>query len=220
MKSGHSPFHSPELLTVTGREEPMGAEPPERGGKIRVPAGEREVALGPVSAEDTWSFSATGQWKTGFVWCGPDGYRNFLFDALKFKPRVAGEARLKLMGKFRGDPDSEAFPIGAGCTKTFNRSGELVVFANDRPDGYADNRGEVTLTAARGGVAPGPTTRSRRLRRLVAQYRRRSIIAPPACRSSPPSPSASRGSFSSCRRGATSSAASARTDWAAWRSPS
>jgi hypothetical protein len=133
----------------------MGAEPPESGAKIRVPAEKREVALGPVSAEDTWSFSATGQWKTGFVSCGPDGYRNFLYDALNFKPRVAGEARLKLMCKFRGDPDSKAFPIGAGCTKTFKRTGELVVFANDRPEGYADNRGEVTLTAAPGGVAPG-----------------------------------------------------------------
>jgi hypothetical protein len=149
--------HTSELLTVTGGEERMGGEPPECEATIRVPAGEREVALGPVSAGDTWSFSAKGQWNTGFVWCGPDGYRNFLYDALNFKPRVAGEARLRLMGKFRGDPDSEAFPIGAGCTKTFDRSGELVVFANDQPDGYADNRGEVTLTAAPGGVAAGPS---------------------------------------------------------------
>jgi hypothetical protein len=134
----------------------MGAKPPEGGAKIQVPAEEREVALGPVSAKDTWSFSAKGQWRTGFVSCGPDGYRNFLYDALNFKPRVAGEARLKLMCKFRGDPDSEAFPISAGCTRTFARSGELVVFANDRPEGYADNRGHVTLTAVRGGVAPGP----------------------------------------------------------------
>ena len=117
------PVDSSVLLTVTGGEEPMGAEPPECGVKIRVPAGEREVALGPVSAEDTWSFSAKGQWKTGFVSCGPDGYRNFLYDALNFKPRVAGEARLKLMCKFRGDPDSEAFPIGAGCTKNLRPTG-------------------------------------------------------------------------------------------------
>ena len=123
---------------------------------IRVPAGEREVALGPVSAGDTWSFSANGDWSTGFVRCGPDGYRNFLYDALNFKPRVPGEARLKLMCKFRGDPNSAAFPIGAGCTKTFQRPGELVVFANDWPEGYADNRGEVILTAVPGGVAPGP----------------------------------------------------------------
>lgn len=134
----------------------MGAEPPEGGAKIRVPAGEREVALGPVSAAETWSFSAIGQWKTGFVSCGPDGYRNFLYDALNFKPRVAGEARLKLMCRFKDEPDSAAFPIGAGCTKTFARSGELVVFANDRPDGYADNRDSVSLTAVPGGVAPGP----------------------------------------------------------------
>ena len=154
----------------------MGAEPPEYGVKIRVPAGEREVALGPASAEDTWSFSAKGQWSTGFVSCGPDGYRNFFYDALNFKPRVAGEARLKLMCKFRGAPDSEAFPIGAGCTKTFKRTGELVVFANDRLEGYADNRGEVTLTAAPGGVAPGPADAlgglSARWREIVDIYNR------------------------------------------------
>ncbi len=154
----------------------MGAEPPEYGVKIQVPAREREVALGPVSAGDTWSFSAKGQWKTGFVSCGPDGYRNFFYDALNFKPRVAGVARLKLMCKFRGGPNSEAFPIGAGCTKTFDRPGELVVFANDRPEGYADNRGEVTLTAAPGGVAPGPSDAlggfSARWRDIVDIYNR------------------------------------------------
>ncbi len=108
-------------------------------------------------AGETWSFSAKGQWKTGFVLCGPDGYRNFLYDALNLQPRVAGEPRLKLMCKFRGDPYFlEAFPIGAGGAKTFDRPGELVVFANDRPEGYADNRGSVTLTAAPGGVAAGP----------------------------------------------------------------
>jgi hypothetical protein len=60
------------------------------------------------------------------------------------------------MGRFEDEPDRAAFPIGAGCTKTFARSGELVVFANDRPEGYADNRGSISLTAAPGGVAPGP----------------------------------------------------------------
>src|SRR5271154_3346822 len=121
------------------REGPMGADPLEAGQEIRIPSGEREVAIGRVSAGDTWSFSAAGEWSTGFVRCGPDGYRNFLFDALEFSPRVWGEARLELMAKFRDEPDSAAFPIGAGCTKTFERSGELVVFANDRPEGYADN---------------------------------------------------------------------------------
>ncbi|MGB7974243.1 MAG: hypothetical protein WCF81_07790 [Roseiarcus sp.] len=134
----------------------MGDQPQGAVREIQVPAGERGVAVGTVSAGDTWSFSAAGEWRTGFVRCGPDGYRNFLFDALEFAPRVPGEARLRLMGKFWGDPDATAFPIGAGCTQTFARSGELVVFANDRPDGYADNRGAVTLTAAPGGVAAGP----------------------------------------------------------------
>ena len=135
----------------------MGHQPPETSREIQVPSGEREVAIGTVSAGDTWSFSAAGEWGAGFVRCGPDGYRNFFYDALDFKPRVPGAARLKLMGKFGDEPDSAAFPIGAGCTKTFARSGELVVFANDRLDGYAGNRGAVTLTVAPGGVAAGPT---------------------------------------------------------------
>ena len=68
----------------------MGNEPPKAEREIRVPSREREVAIGTVSAGETWSFSAAGEWSTGFVRCGPDGYRNFLFDALEFKPRVAG----------------------------------------------------------------------------------------------------------------------------------
>src|SRR5580704_9162822 len=134
----------------------MGHQPRETSREIQVPSGEREVAIGTVSAGDTWSFSAAGEWGARFVRCGPDGYRNFLYDALDFKPRAPGAARLKLMGKFGDEPDSAAFPIGAGCTKTFARSGELVVFANDQAEGYADNRGAVTLTAVRGGGAAGP----------------------------------------------------------------
>ena len=134
----------------------MGDQPPDNTREIQVPSGERDVAIGTVSTGDTWSFSAAGEWRTGFVRCGPDGYRNFLFDALEFAPRVPGAARLKLMGKFRDEPDSAAFPIGAGCTQTFARSGELVVFANDQAEGYGDNRGSLILTAAPGGVAVGP----------------------------------------------------------------
>ena len=63
-------------------------------------------------------------------------------------------------GQVQGRARSDAFPIGAGCTQTFARSGELVVFANDALDGYADNRGAVTLTVAPGGVAPAPASRS------------------------------------------------------------
>jgi hypothetical protein len=154
----------------------MGADPLEAGQEIRIPSGEREVAIGTVTAGETWSFSAAGEWRTGFVRCGPHGYRNFLFDALEFAPRAPGAARLKLMGKFRDEPDSAAFPIGAGCTRTFARSGELVVFANDQAEGYADNRGAVTLTAAPGGLAPGPPDTlggfSARWREIVDIYNR------------------------------------------------
>ena len=164
------------MSQLGSQEGPTGAEPPQAAWEIQVPAAEREVALGTVSAGDTWSFSAAGEWSTGFVRCGPDGYRNFFHDALDFNPRAPSAARLKLMGKFRGDPDSEAFPIGSGCTRTFERSGELVVFANDQPEGYADNRGEVTLTAIPGGVAPGPADAlgglSARWRDIVDIYNR------------------------------------------------
>jgi hypothetical protein len=131
----------------------MGNKPPEAVQQIQVPSGEREVVVGTVSAGETWSFSAAGKWKTGFIWCGAEGYRNFLYDALELAPRAPREARLKLIGRFRDEPDRIAFPIGAGCTRTFERPGEIVAFANDRPQGYVDNRGAVTLTVARGGVA-------------------------------------------------------------------
>jgi len=60
------------------------------------------------------------------------------------------------MGKLKGDLDSAAFAIGAGCTHTFDRDGELVVFANDSADGFGNNRGSVSLEAVAGGVAPAP----------------------------------------------------------------
>ena len=112
----------------------MGAHPLEAGQEIRIPSGNRDVPIGTVSDGDTWSFSAAGEWRTDFVRCGPDGYRNFLFDALEFPPRVPGAARLKLMGKFRDEPDSAAFPIGAGCTQTFARFGRTRCL-RQRPSG-------------------------------------------------------------------------------------
>ena len=141
----------------------MGDQPQETVREIRVSSKDREVAAWTVSAGETWSFSAAGDWSTGFVHCGPDGYRNFLYDALGFAPRVVGEARLKLMCRFRDEPDSAAFSIGSGCTHPFTRSGELIVFANDWPEGYDDNTGAVTLSAAPGGVAPGPANAGGRL---------------------------------------------------------
>jgi hypothetical protein len=123
--------------------------------EIRIPSGEREVAIGTVSAGETWSFSVTGLWKNGLVRCGPDGYRNFLADALQIAPRVAEQPWFSLIGEIKGHPRT-TFPIGAGCTRTFDRSGTLVAFANDSPDGYANNKGAVTLRLRRGGLAPAP----------------------------------------------------------------
>jgi hypothetical protein len=113
-----------------------------------------ETRVGPVSAGETWSFSATGSWSKRFIRSGPNGYRNFLADVFQVAPREPAEPWLSLIGRLKDVPGS-TFPIGAGCTRTFASSGELVVYANDKPDGYRKNRGAVTLTSRRGGVAPG-----------------------------------------------------------------
>ena len=130
-----------------GREETM---------DIVVPSNDPAVRVMAVSAGETWSFSASGRWTNGWWISGPHGYRNFLADALEIEPRAPGQPWLRLMGKIEGEPGS-VFPIGAGCTRTFERTGELVVFANDRAGGYGNNRGAVTLSAVPGGIAPAPS---------------------------------------------------------------
>ncbi len=123
--------------------------------EVNVPSNLPSVPVMRVSAGETWSFSASGHWTNGFVSCGPDGYRNFLADALEIEPVAAGNPWFRLMGRIEGEPDS-TFPIGAGCTETFAAAGDLVVFANDSANGYSNNKGSVTLTALPGGVAPAP----------------------------------------------------------------
>ena len=130
----------------------MASQPHEIDRDIEVPSAEREVAVGRVEAGETWSFSATGRWTNGLVRSGPAGYRNFLADALEIAPRVAGHPWFSLIGEIKGHPGT-TFPIAAGCTQTFDRSGTLVAFANDSEDGYSNNEGAVTLTLRRGGVA-------------------------------------------------------------------
>ncbi len=133
----------------------MGGEFPETEYEIQVPSAQREVEVQSVSAGETWSFAATGRWTNGLIPCGPDGYRNFLFDALQIEPRAASEPWFRLIGEIKGHPGT-AFPIGAGCTRTFDELGELVAFANDSANGYSNNKGAVTLKVRRGGVATAP----------------------------------------------------------------
>jgi hypothetical protein len=133
----------------------MGAGPTESENEIQVPSDRRAVEVRAVSAGETWSFAASGRWTNGFIACGPDGYRNFLFDALQIEPRAAGEPWFRLIGEIKGRPGSR-FAIGAGCTRAFDESGELIVFANDSEDGYSNNHGAVTLKLRKGGVASAP----------------------------------------------------------------
>jgi hypothetical protein len=132
----------------------MTTKPREIDREIRVPSGEREVTIGTVSAGETWSFSVTGLWTNGFVRCGPDGYRNFLADALQIPPLVPERPWFSLIGEIKGHLGT-TFPIGAGCTRTFDRAGTLIAFANDSANGYSNNKDAVTLKLSKGGVAPG-----------------------------------------------------------------
>jgi hypothetical protein len=102
------------------------------------------VRVMTVSEGETWHFSATGEWTNGFIQCGPNGYTNFIADVFQIEPRVPGEPWMRLMGEVDGEPGS-IFRIGFGCTRKFETSGMLVVFANDRANGYADNNGVVQL---------------------------------------------------------------------------
>ncbi len=132
-----------------------GFEPPAAEHEIQVGSESREVEVRTVAAGETWSFSASGQWRNGFFRCGPEGYRNFLADVFQIAPRAPGRPWFSLMGEIRGQPGS-AFLIGSGCTHRFDTSGTLVVFANDTPEGYSNNKGSVTLRLRQGGVAPAP----------------------------------------------------------------
>ncbi|MBV9286884.1 MAG: hypothetical protein JO288_03510, partial [Hyphomicrobiales bacterium] len=124
--------------------------------QVEVRADDPAAFVMTVHAGDTWSFSAAGRWTNGWIKCGPDGYRNFLADALQMEPRVKGKPWFQLMAKLEDEPDWLAFPIGAGCTRAFDRDGRIIAFANDSADGYGDNQGRMTLTAVSGGVAPAP----------------------------------------------------------------
>jgi hypothetical protein len=108
-----------------------------------------------VEAGDVWSFSATGRWTDWFISCGPEGYRNFLADILQISPRVTGQNLFCLCGEVTDEDGAETFAIGRGCTHTFQKSGELSLFANDLPRMYWNNRGDVVASVKRGGVAPG-----------------------------------------------------------------
>ena len=87
----------------------MGADPLEAGREIRVPSREREVAIGTFSAGETWSFSAAGEWSTGFVHCGPGGYRNP--DTSTPTPALAvNDVFAPLFGLFAGMSAHESYP--------------------------------------------------------------------------------------------------------------
>lgn len=130
-----------------------GAEPDAI--KIKVQATSDAVVVTRVSEGETWSFTAEGRWKDWWIPCGPEGYRNFLADVLEIRPRAEEHPWFRLMGMVQESPD-ELFPIGRGCCHRFVNSGTLVVFANDHPKKYSNNKGSITLRASRGGVPYPP----------------------------------------------------------------
>lgn len=120
---------------------------------IEVHARERQVHALDVGEGEVWSFSAEGRWIDWFIGCGPDGYRNFIADMVSVHPRAPDARWFCLMGSYEGEGEAP-FPIGRGCTRRFTRAGRIMVFANDLPSMYWNNRGKVLLTMHPGGCAP------------------------------------------------------------------
>ncbi len=138
----------PRKVDECGQAE--GCRLAEAPRETTVHADQPEVTVTSVKEGEIWSFSASGSWKNGWLRCGAAGYRSFIADVFEIKPRTDKGRWLELMGEVVGHPDS-VFRIGAGCTHQFAHSGRLIVFANDRPTGYRNNKDSVTLTSARGG---------------------------------------------------------------------
>ena len=107
------PLNSSVLLTVTGGEKPMGGEPPKQIPPFRSRQESRKSPSGPSPPTIRGPFrqGASGE-PESFV--RPRGLPQLRLRRPRSQATGAGEARLKLMGKFRGDPDAQAFPIGAG----------------------------------------------------------------------------------------------------------
>ena len=128
--------------------------------EVAIIAAEPANPIGEVSEGDTWAFRATGRWRDGYIPCGPSGYHFLPFDALAIVPEYCGAAWFSLVARFADDPDS-AFKIGEGGEITFQRSGSLVAFANDKQGFYGNNHGALALLMSRLG-RDEPTLRLRR----------------------------------------------------------
>ena len=68
---------------------------------VDVPSNDPAVFVMTVQAGETWSFSAAGRWTNGWIKCGPDGYRNFLADALQMEPTGPKQALVPAYGQAR-----------------------------------------------------------------------------------------------------------------------
>lgn len=116
---------------------------------FKVPSTRDGLFVGEAKAGERWRFSATGSWRDGFVRCGPEGFRAFLFHALDLWPRLWNAPYFCLVGQIEGRPDT-MFRIGSGVEHTFETGGRVVVFANDHRLAYwnnhPDDRIELSVT--------------------------------------------------------------------------
>lgn len=120
-----------------------------------VEAASQGVFLEDVAPGETWRFEAEGRWLDGFIPCGPNGYKSFLWDVLDIRPRFPGADWFCLVGMIEDLPGSE-FRIGHGGEHTFPQGGRLIVFANDDHARRGDNSGAITVRGARLGQPLSP----------------------------------------------------------------
>jgi|SRR5215471_4514219 len=103
-----------------------------------------------LSAGETYSMTASGEWVDWFIHHGPDGdpSDSFYLKALEHARRMKDENGFALIGALDSDSGT-AFRIGSLRTYTANAAGELTCFANDVEGFYWNNYGEVSLTVVR-----------------------------------------------------------------------
>lgn len=98
-----------------------------------------------VSAGQTLIFSAAKRWTDWIIETDADGFDRIWLKPLAGSRRVPGAPWFALCGALDSDL-ATAFVIGSASAHTFEIAGRLMVFANDVPWAYCNNKGALNLT--------------------------------------------------------------------------
>jgi hypothetical protein len=146
---------TPAAITPTEVPSGGGSRTSSINPSTAIRADGEPVPVGRVCEGETWQFRASGKWANWLFFCGPAGYRFPSLEFLDVRPQVRDQPWFALVGMLDNDP-ATAFGIGEEAVHTFDRAGDLTVFANPAWWTRWRNSGTVTLAAARlaGPAAP------------------------------------------------------------------